>query len=232
MKKSFLPLFVCIAVLATRASSQDNQSGPASASFLPDPYYRNFNTSLPVYNGRAFDPYPPDIKGDAFTPADHWAPLTVLYEGIWYNVSGRYDQHADELVLRNPDSTCLFVPNRDRVSRFVMEGRTFVKMDPGTISSQGGYYEMISDGAFAVFIKRYMLLHEDISGPTVERDFVPQHAYFVRKNGQFHQVRTRSNLLALISEKKSLVQKELRNQKIKFRKDPEAAIRIAAGFYK
>ncbi|PZR29848.1 MAG: hypothetical protein DI535_01745 [Citrobacter freundii] len=232
MKRSFVPLFICIAVLATRASGQDNQSQAASASFLPDAYYKNLNTSLPVYNGRVFDSYPPDIEGNALTPADHWAPITVLYEGVWYNVFGRYDQHADELVIRNPDSTCFFIPNRDRISRFVMEGRIFVKMDPGIVSSQGGYYEMISDGEFAVFVKRYMLLHEDISGPTVQRDFAPQYTYFVRKNGQFHQVRTKSNLLALVPEKKSLVQKELKNQKIKFGSDPEAAIRIAAGFYK
>jgi hypothetical protein len=218
--------------LATRASSQVNQPGPASASFLPDPFYKNFNVSLPVYNGRAFDGYPADIKGYALVPEDHWAAVSVLYEGIWYNVTGRYDRHADELVLRNPDSTCLFIPNRDRIGRFRMEEREFVKLDAATGSSLTGYYEMITDGPFAVFIKRGMLLHEDISGPTVERDFVPQDFYYIRKNGKFHQVRTKSNLFDLIPEKKNQVQKELKNQKIKFRQDPEAAIRIAAGLYK
>lgn len=232
MKRTFFPLFVCLSVLSATAYSQDNQSGPASAVFLPDPYYRNFNLSLPVYNGRIFYMYPADIKGYALTPEDHWTPVTVLYDGIWYNVSGRYDRHADELILRNPDSTSLFIVNRDRVSRFSMEGRNFIKMDTSITSSLKGYFEVISDGSFAVFIKRGMLLHEDISGPTVDRDFVVQDFFYVRKNGQFHQVRTKSNLFDLIPEKKNQVQKELKKQNIKFRKDPEAAIRIAAGIYK
>jgi len=232
MRKSFLPLLVCISMLGTRATGQDNQSGPASASFLPDPYYRSFNVSLPVYNGRVFDPYASDIKGYALIPEVRWAAITVLYDGIWYNVTGRYDCHADQLILRNPDSTCLFVPNRDRVSQFMMDGRTFLKMDSGINASFKGYYEMIADGPLTVYAKRGMLLHEDISGTVVEREFIPENFYYIRKNAKFYPVRTKSNLFALIPEKKNQVQKELKNQQIKFRRDPEAAILIAAGLYK
>lgn len=75
-------------------------------------------------------------------------------------------------------------------------------------------------------------MDEDLSGLIVERGFVYQPFYYVRKMGQYHQVRNKSQLYKLISEKKNEIVKELKKEEIKYKKDPEAALKIAAGFYK
>jgi hypothetical protein len=232
LMKRFFPLFFCVALSGGPLWAQESADAPIASVFLPDTYYEAFNIHLPIYNGRIFTSYPTAITGYALFPETRWTSVSVQYDGIWYKTVGRYDRYADELIIRNPDSTCTFVLNRSRVNCFLMEGKTFVKLDTPNSKLTNGYYELITNGPFAVYSKHVVTMNEDISGPVVERSFVQQKFFYVRKNGLFHQIRTKANFNDVIKDKKREILQALREDKLTFKKDPETTLKSAALFYK
>lgn len=229
-----LPLFTILAIVAKPAKCQDvHTNSPAQAEMLPDSFYTVFNKHLPLFNGRLFFGYPAGIKGHAFYPDNAWSPATVLYDGIWYKATALYDVCSDDLVVLNPDNSAPFILYSERVTRFVTDSQTFIRMDE-TVDPllKNGMYQVVSDGTFAVFIKRRKIIQEEIVDRELNREFVSEDLFFIRKNNRYYRIRNKADLYALIKEKKPEILKSIKSRNLKFKKNPEAVITLAAGFYK
>jgi hypothetical protein len=233
-KLLFLNLLTLFAICAEPAKCQQAYNDkPAQADLLPDSFYTVFNNHLPLFNGRLFFGYPAGTAGHAFYPDKNWSPVTVRYDGIWYNTTALYDICSDDLIVLNPDSTSPFILYSERVSQFMIQEQTFIRLNE-TIDPllKNGLYQVVSGGAFAVFIKRRKIIQEEIVDRQLNREFVSEDLFFIRKNNQYYRIRKKSDLYALIKEKKPEILKNIKSRNLKFKKNPEAVITLAAGFYK
>jgi hypothetical protein len=58
----------------------------------------------------------------------------------------------------------------------------------------------------------------------VERDFYERNRYFLRKDGQFYAVKGKGSVLGVFDDRKKELQRFLREQKIRYKRDPESAM--------
>ncbi|HEX8532057.1 MAG TPA: hypothetical protein VF646_18610, partial [Cytophagales bacterium] len=65
----------------------------------------------------------------------------------------------------------------------------------------------------------------------VEREFYGRDRYFLRKDGQFHAVKGKGSVLAVFDDRKKELQKFLREQKIRYKRNPESTMVLLARQY-
>jgi hypothetical protein len=87
-----------------------------------------------------------------------------------------------------------------------------------------GFYDQLYDGHVQVLAKRVKLIHEQITSGRVQRSFYGRDRHFIRKGGQFYPVKRKGSILRVFDDRKKELQKFLREQKIRYKQDPEAAM--------
>ncbi|MCG2614003.1 hypothetical protein LZZ85_06910 [Terrimonas sp. NA20] len=215
------------------ACAQDNLKRTADPVFLPDSFYITFREHLPLFNGRLFIGYSPSTGGHPFYPKNNWVPAVIKYDGVWYNAQAMYDVCNKDLVVQHSDSTSPFIVLPERLEQFTLDHRNFVHLDQTTDPRlTPGFYEVVTEGAFTFIAKREKIIEEEIVDRTIEREFVVTDMFFVRKDNKFFRIKKKSDLLAIIKDKKTAILKSIREKQIDIRKNLEEAIIVAAGFYK
>jgi hypothetical protein len=231
MTKLLLSLLFASAM--SNVCAQEQLTKTAQPDFLPDSFYNTFQDHLPMLNGRLFTGYPAGIKGNPFHPKNTWSPAVFKYDGIWYKAPAMLDVYNNDLIIQRSDSTFPFILVPERIEQYMIDGRNFVLLDQKTDPMLSrGFYEVLSEGSFAFIAKRRKILEEEVVDRTVEREFVVSDMFYVRKDNKFYRVKKKGDLFALIKDKKSAIQKSIREQQIDIKKNLEQAIIIAAGFYK
>jgi hypothetical protein len=122
----------------------------------------------------------------------------------------------------------------EKVRYFTLLGHTFVRIVADSTRQGGmrtGFYDQLYDGRVQVLVKRVKLVHEQISSGQVDRDFYERNRYFLRKNGQFYSVNGKGSVLSVFDDRKRELQKFLREQKIRYKRDPESAMVQLARHY-
>jgi hypothetical protein len=228
-----LLLSILSAFILSAACGQDNLKKTAEPVFLPDSFYLTFRDHLPLLNGRLFTGYSPATAGHPFYPKNSWVPSVIKYDGIWYKAQAMYDVCNKDLVVQHSDSTFPFIVLPERLEQFTLDNRNFIRLDQTTDAKlTPGFYEVITEGAFTFIAKREKIIEEEIVDRTVEREFVVTDMFFVRKDNRFYRIKKKGDLYAIIKDKKSVIQKSIKEKQIDIRKNLEEAIIVAAGFYK
>lgn len=210
------------------AKAQDKNTLP----FLPDSYYAAFGNDLPVYSGRLFLGYAPNIKGTPYIPEKGWTSGAVLYNNIWYRTpSLKLDIYNGNLVIQTPAQFSI-IPVDYRVSRFRLGERTFLRLDSSSKSSvKPGFYEVLTDGDINVLARRSVNLDQKIENLTLESEFLRTDDFFIQGAGTFTKITSLSVLYSLLKDKKKYIKKTLKPLKLNFRKDKEALILKAVETY-
>jgi hypothetical protein len=186
--------------------------------------------NLPVYNGIQHVGYPPLIQGSAYYKSNDWQKGSVLYDGVLYkDVFLKYDMLKDELIIRQPSSLLGVILFSPRVYHFSLWNSTFTykhKADSASIAE--GFYEQLVMGKMSLLAKRKEIIEETIINTELFRKFVHNDQYYVMKADRYYAIKNQKDMLHLLGEKKKEIQKYLKKNKVKFKKDPEnTLIKIA-----
>jgi hypothetical protein len=247
MSKRILKASIWCILYVISASSSFGQTASNDSTYLQNTIAQtesNFRKAMGqesrLYNGPEYQLYDRSIKGNAFYPLDvtTWQNGEVNYDGIVYKgVPMQYDIYRDQLtaVLYNRFSIYTFLS--DRVHDFTVADHHFVRIVADSINNNNsgittGFYDQLYEGKIDVFVKRVKTIQNSTSSiGTPETYFSAKDEYYIRKSHTFYNISSKSSFLNVLKDKKSLLQKYIRDNNIDFRDNREAAMVQIASYY-
>ena len=237
MPKLFL--FACFFASSINLNAQASKTTPIYDSTALKNIRAFYNSERGVesaiYNGRLHYPYPSAIEGTAYFHSADWQIGNVIYDFIFYeNISMKYDLVADQLIVTSNETTgasiALFSP---RIKEFSFSGFRFVYLDEKKNRSDlpAGFYQLLVEGRINALSKTTRLISEKIEAGQMIGRFEEKRNYYILKDGQYHNIKTKTDLLNTLREHTKEVQNVLKTMKLNYRKKPLETLIAAAEFY-
>jgi hypothetical protein len=236
MLKRLLPFFALLAYSGVMAQdiATDSSTAQKAAHNAVTSYHLYIDKQSRLYNGIEYYGYSPLIEGHPYFRENTWQRAHIVYDGIAYDtVQMMYDIVKDRVVILHYNNFFRVALFGEKVSTFTVMGHRFIRLEHDSLKNSvpvTGFYDHLYTGEIAVVARRGKFIEETVK-ETVERKFLLQDQFYIRKGGIYHIIRTRSALLAVLKDHSREVKQHLRRKKIKFRKDKENAIVQAASFY-
>ena len=227
----FISLFTCKAW--TQGISTDSTVPVAYAVGL---YQKFLYPEKGLYTGRHYLEYRSGLnKGHPYFLNDGFAEGSVTYDGMPYKVSLAYDIAKDLLVTWDPYQKYLLELVNEKVDSFTISGYPFVRLSFPAANSAGiddGFYRMVYDGKTRVVKKETKLVKEEINvNNRIERSIQEGGVYYIRKDGRYHSVTSKTAVLKVLGDKKKELNQFIRQNKLNFSDNMEAAIFETAAYY-
>lgn len=190
-----------------------------------------------LYNGPAYDGAQPRISGSPyFNTEAGFTSGTLRYDGFVYqSIPLKYDIYEDKLVSVLANGISMFSLIPEKVSDFYLYQHHFkyIKADDALLNSplKSGYYDMIYEGKIKLLAKREARVQSTTSNFGFENFFVQKTNYFLEKDNTYYRISNESSFLKLFKEKRAELKQHLKAQKVKFKKDPEQAMKILVAHY-
>lgn len=191
-----------------------------------------------IYNGREYQAYETFIKGTAnFHDLPNSVPGTVTFNGYQYkNVPLLYDIYRDELTAMLYNGFTRYVLQNGRVASFDLDGHHFIYIVADTVKEEGfksGYYDQLYRGKIQVLARHVKTLQNSSSNPAnLETYFTPtKTSYLVMKGVSYYPVSSEGSLLGVLKEHKSELQQFIKSNNIRYKKNPEQALKSIAAYY-
>ena len=214
------------------------QTIPADTAFsrqalaaLEQLYKKETAENLHLYNGTEYLPRGHGIKGFPFFSAPGLLNGSVLYDGNLYSdVAMQYDLEEDNLVINDYSGHLSLRLVKNKVRWFTLGGHRFVYLTEGRGLPVTGFYENLYSGKAGAWARRQKkVLSLDASGS--DASYRSYDDYFIERAGTWFVIDNERALLAALSDKKDLLKKFIRSNKLRFKKDPEAFVARTAEYY-
>jgi len=236
LRSILLLIFICLFCLSTSFGQS------TSKAVTNNPFYTVellFNSAIKqqslLYNGAAFQDYLSTVDGSAnFQDLNTFSKGTVVYQGFRFeNVPLMYDIHQDKLIsLLGSFSKYSLIS--EKVTEFYLNDHHFKYInviDTTESVIKSGYYDLIHDGKSKIYVKRVKSMQFTLDNKIVRYYFVPKTNYYIERNQKYSTISGERSFLSFFKDKKPELKKLLKEKKIKFRKQPEAAMALLAAYY-
>ncbi|WP_018477200.1 hypothetical protein [Pontibacter roseus] len=231
-------LLFCLVSIAPKAwaisSTSDSTATKSPLYHAISKYHEAIGSQASLFKGAEYLDYKYQTEGHPFFLMNHWGEGCIEFDGMEYaGVAMLYDvvDEAVVVALQNV-SEGIFSKIRvdlDRVQRFTFKGHTFVRLeqDSAAAGMATGFYDMLYTGDSKVVAKRHKATKKEVALLVYSVD----DSYFIRKDNQYHAVKSKASVLKLFKEHKKELSKYLRDNGINFKGDREHAIvRLAAQY--
>ncbi len=231
LKLSILFLFIFSVNADGQVTSFDSSLNSGGIDKAVQSYHQSLGIGEAIYNGRRHIDYLPANVGIPYYLTKEWQQGNVSYDNILYNALVKYDEVADEILVRHPEgfAIVLFSP---RVSEFSFPGHHFLYINNDNhVGLAAGFYEQLQKGRLTILVKRSKVVLETVAGTAVERKFDESNTYYAIKDGKTYTVKKMNNVMELVADQKKEIQQYLKKNKVKFRKNKELALTRIAEYY-
>lgn len=179
-----------------------------------------------LYNGVEQPGYFYFIEGTAYFGSPDWQEGSVFYDGIRYdNIRMKYDQVKDLVLIPHTNGYTIISLFSPRVQSFTLPGHHFIYHEQQTAHEPAtGFYEVLQSGKITLLARRTKKINDNILAADLKQRFEEAYSYYALKDGTFHLIRKESEIMDLVREKKAEIQKMLKSNRIKFRKNREGAL--------
>jgi hypothetical protein len=193
-----------------------------------------------VYNGVGNDPYPSTIEGNAYFMDALMVEGSIIYEGNRYNnIPLAYDLHADLLISYFSDGYSNYSFLKEKISEFDLLGHHFIHLTPDSAGRKvlaDTFYDDLYDHRLQVVARHVKAiqpgsLYNNTNDKVSIQHFEPAVHYYLRKAGVYYRVGSEGSFIDVLKDHKKELKKYLKENKIKFSKDPEKAMQLLAGYY-
>lgn len=243
-KLNTLSIILCFFILAGlknsygQSISTDSASQQKAVSNAAAYLNSALGSQSRLYNGPEFIYYDHLYKGNAyFQDLATFTPGTVYYDGIIYKgVPMLYDIYGDNVVALLYNKFSAYSLIKDRVKSFDLLGHHFVNINTDTLGLnpvlKSGYYDEIYSGKLKVLVRREKSRQNRTDGiGNPEIYFDPSTSYYLKKNNAYYHISSQSDMLNILKDKKSELQRYIKANNIKFRKGTEDAMVKIASYY-
>ena len=197
-----------------------------------------FNSSIKeqslLFNGTFFKDYPETVDGSAnFQDLQTFSKGTIFYHDFRFDsIPLMYDLYEDKIIsLLNNNKYAL---RSDKVSDFYYNNHHFkyINVIDSTKSViKSGFYDMIYEGKSKILVKRTKTLQVSQDDKSIRYYFQPKTYYYLERGGKYQSITGEKSFLSYFEDRKAELKKQLKENKIKFRKSPEAAMVLLATYY-
>ncbi|HYF29677.1 MAG TPA: hypothetical protein VD993_01010 [Chitinophagaceae bacterium] len=224
-----------IFLLSLIAASSHAQTGPIDST--ADPVYKMYMTSVGgasnLFNGTEYTAYYPSTRGTPFWDTAGFKTGTLSYGGVVYkDIPIAYDLVSNEVLIRGYRQLVIKL-DPARIDFFRVAGHLFVKFN-GDANSRNlipvDIYDMVYNGATKVYVKRRKQVARNI-GEDGRYPFLTYNAFFVYKDGMYHDVSKRNDLLAIFKDKSDAIKTFWKQEKLNFKTGAERMIAETAAYY-
>jgi hypothetical protein len=197
-------------------------------------YMSALGPAIPVFQGAEWVRISQKAKGHPFFEKPTPVMGSLRYQGVLYRgLSMQYDiQQGLVLVLPEGDGLRLAIP-REKLDGFSFDSTVFVKSS--VFASAAGlsdtvFYRIVYPGPTTVLALHQKFIRDrpvEENSETYEEKVL----YYILSDAQFHEVVSEKQLLALKGARNKSLRKLFSERQIRFRKNTEEALLIAAGYY-
>lgn len=181
-----------------------------------------------LYNGRLYHVYDSRDEEFQFFDSRKLVKGTVYYDGQRYeNIPMMYDIVFDELVITHANGYENILLQSPKVKYFSLHDHNFKRFESGreiNADMKTGFYDEVYTGKTKILVRRIKQRQEKIVEKKVIALFPGKNFYYVKKDERYYSVHSKKSFFALFPGQKKELRKELRENRIKFRKNREAAI--------
>lgn len=189
-----------------------------------------------LYNGTEYLDYSkPHLEGDQFFKSKAVARGNIFYDGTWYmQVPLLYDLVTDEVIMPHNSSGLMMKLVNAKIDTFQLHGHTYVRQKADSANQallQPGFYDLMYNNDIQFLVKRSKSIQERAVQGGMEGEFKPASKFYIRKDGNYHQVSSRGSVYKVFKDKKKQLQKYASSKRLKFRKQKEEAILALTQYY-
>jgi len=231
----FAGFFVSSLILHAQASKPNPIYDSTALKNIRDFYNSERGVESAIYNGRLHYPYASTIEGIAYFHSADWQKGNVIYDFIFYqNILMKYDLVADQLIVTANETTgasiTLYSP---RIKEFSFSGFRFVYLNEKGNKSvlPAGFYQLLVEGKINALSKTTKVISEKIEAGQINRKFEEKKFYYILKDGQYYNIKTKSDLLNTLKEHNKEIHNLLKTRKLNYRKNPMQTLIAAAELY-
>ena len=158
---------------------------------------------------------------------DHYFPGLLL----------AYDIVREQVVLSHPDNPLTLRLINEKVGAFTINGHRFIRLVADSSSVKfirTGFYEVLLDSTAQVQVlaKRTKRLQEILHHPNTDVEFTQADKLFIKKDGKYYPVSSKSSVTRLFSDKNKEIQAYIQEHALAFGKaQREETIVVLAGYY-
>lgn len=198
-------------------------------------YWQYLSPSATLYNGPEYVDYVYSLKDThPFFETNSLKNGSVLYDGVLFkDVPVMYDIVKDQVVINDPFGVYKITLINERISEFSIETHRFVRLteDEKNVVSTG-FYEVLYDGSVTAYKKNLKKLKEETSMiEGLKRYTVEADLFYLKKDGKFYSISSKSNFLSLMKDHKTEVAQYIRKNKLSFKKDKTSTIAKVCTYY-
>ncbi|MFI5156518.1 MAG: hypothetical protein ACHQEM_10045 [Chitinophagales bacterium] len=242
MKKLIIALLFLLGIPLTKAfaqnDTQDTGFYQASINQVVGLYYKTIAENAHLYNGSEYMQYivyNPIGDRNPFFLSIFMQNGSIFYDGSLYNDAPlTYDIYKDVLVSLRHNWNYRIQLVTDKVEYFDLAGHHFVRIteDSTKLADGNGFYENLFSGkSISVLVKRKKKKEERYYNAEFTTFFFPNDHFYIKKDGTYFPVNSKSSVLDVLKDKKKEIRKYLRKNNISFKPYAEYGIIKAAAYY-
>jgi hypothetical protein len=199
-------------------------------------YFNTIGESALIYNGNEVLEYSNKGESYPFYESDKFVMGSMISNGVYYDdIPLLYDLVHDKLIVLDFNKIFKVEQISERIENFSLHGHGFVRLSQDSMNKSiitTGFYDRLYNGkSVALFVKRQKMVTEILKETQTELVFIARNNYFIRKNNNYYPVSDRGSVLNVFEDKKMVMEKFLKKNKIRFRKNPEYAMIRLAEYY-
>jgi hypothetical protein len=211
------------------ANAQDLTNSRTSTSIAVDFYSKFIGEDSHLYNGSEHAPYDFRIRGDAYFESNLLTKGFIKYDEVLYPmVNMAYDIVRDEVTTNRYNENFRIKLVSEKIAYFSVFNHYFTRLVHDSINKSfitTGFYDVLHDGKIKFLSRRQKKIMEKVTADEGDQLWFEENDLFiVQKEGNYYQIKDKSELFNLFKDRKKELKRYLRKSKIKFNKNPEYAI--------
>ncbi len=239
MFRRFYPVALALLMSYSCSSQQyqfDSSNNDPAVQNAINLYHNYLAPENGFYNGSeyAYKRYYPFrfSEGHPFLFTQLFTEGTVFYDGMVYHAPLLLDIIKGELLTRSPSNIYCKL-NSERIEWFKLQNYTFIHLRPdSTDRLADGFYALLSKGQVSLYKAFRKNLKDDANSVTVVDEIaVEQDYYFIIRENKYFRIKNKKTLLEALADKKKVMQRFMRTNSIKIKRNSEQAFTRVVIYY-
>jgi hypothetical protein len=160
---------------------------------------------------------------------------SILYDKVdYHDIQLRYDEIAEVVICFQTYRSVQLIS--EKIAWFNILNHHFERIVQDSLNAtipKTGFYERLFQGKISVYKKETKKIQEDLRpmGSDIIRTIETKTLYLIKKNNAYYPVNNKKSLLNIYSDKKNEIDRYIKKNKFKYKKNKENMIVQTAAYY-
>ncbi|WP_114749155.1 hypothetical protein [Pleomorphovibrio marinus] len=182
-----------------------------------------------LHSGGQYFPSNRGVEGHPFFQSKSLEKNVLLIGDIAFEeVPIQYDIFDDVLISVTPAKGQKTILNHEKIDEFELEDLRFIRIkdDLNFFFHKNGFYRVVHEGEISLYCKHRKEISKNTTNMKKARMYDQKERYLILLDGNFHYVRRKKEVFELMGLKKKDIKPQLKRDRIRFKKDKEAYLKI------